>query len=148
MTCIKAKALCIFRHQEKVLLSLGYNSDKNEHYLRPIGGTIEFGETSLQAIQREVLEEIHQKIIDPRLLGVIENLFSFDGRQGHEIVFMYQAEFVDPTVYSLNEIQGYETDGSTYIAKWLSLEQLASAQYSVYPKGIEQWFFDNRQPDL
>lgn len=148
MTSIRAKALCIFRYQNKVLLSQGYDPSKNEHYLRPIGSSIEFAESSLQAIEREVFEEINQQITHQKLLDVIENLFHFDGQQGHEIVFMYEAEFVDPTVYNLSEIQGYETDGSTYIAKWLSLEQLASAQYCVYPKGIEQWLFDYRQPEV
>jgi len=86
---IKIKALCLFRHQDKVLLSYGYDPAKDETYLRPIGGGIEFGEMSTHAIAREVLEEIQQQICKPQLLGVLENLFTFDGQQGHEIVFVY-----------------------------------------------------------
>ncbi|MCU4358736.1 NUDIX hydrolase [Acinetobacter ursingii] len=148
MASIKAKALCIFRYENKSLLSFGYDPSKKEHYLRPIGGSIEFEETSLQAIEREVLEEINQQITHPKLLGVLENLFSFDGQQGHEVVFVYEAEFVDPTLYSQTKINGYESDGSTYIAQWMTLQQLVSEQYPVYPKGIEQWLFANRQPNL
>nr|MBP8207752.1 NUDIX domain-containing protein [Acinetobacter sp.] len=141
MTHIKAKALCIFRHQDQVLLSYGYDPSKDETYLRPIGGGIEFGETSVQAIEREVLEEINQQITKPKLLAVLENLFTFDGQQGHEIVFVYDAEFVDFGLYTEIEIHGCETSGLSYIAQWLSREQIELNQYPVYPTGIEQWLF-------
>lgn len=142
MTAIKTKALCIFRYQDKVLLSQGYDPSKDEIYFRPIGGGIEFGETSTQAIAREVFEEIQQQIRKSRLLGVLENLFTFDGQQGHEIVFVYEAEFIDPHISKQHHIQGCETNGHTYIAQWLSREQIALNQYPVYPKGIEQWLFN------
>ncbi len=141
MTHIKAKALCIFRHQDQVLLSYGYDPSQDETYLRPIGGGIEFGETSVQAIEREVLEEINQQITQPKLLAVLENLFTFDGQQGHEIVFVYDAEFVDFGLYTEIEIHGCETSGLSYIAQWLSREQIELNQYPVYPKGIAQWLF-------
>lgn len=141
MTHIKAKALCIFRHQDQVLLSYGYDPSKDETYLRPIGGGIEFGETSAQAIEREVLEEINQQITKPKLLVVLENLFTFDGQQGHEIVFVYDAEFIDSALYTEIEIRGCETSGLSYIAQWLSREQIELNQYPVYPTGIEQWLF-------
>ena len=102
---------------------------------------IEFGETSVQAIEREVLEEIQQQIAQPKLICVLENLFSFDGQQGHEIVFVYDAEFIDSALYKEAEIQGYETNGFTYIAQWLSREQIEFNQHPVYPKGIEPWLF-------
>ena len=141
MTHIKAKALCIFRHQDQVLLSYGYDPSKDETYLRPIGGGIEFGETSVQAVEREVLEEINQQITKPKLLAVLENLFTFDDQQGHEIVFVYEAEFVDSVLYTEIEIHGCETSGLSYIARWLSREQIELNQYPVYPTGIEQWLF-------
>lgn len=71
----------------------------------------------------------------------MENLFSFDGQQGHEIVFVYDAEFIDSALYKEAEIQGYETNGFTYIAQWLSREQIEFSRFPVYPKGIEPWLF-------
>jgi ADP-ribose pyrophosphatase YjhB (NUDIX family) len=138
---IRTKALCIFRHQDKVLLSYGYDPSKDETYLRPIGGGIEFGETSVTAVEREVQEEIQQQITHPKLLGVLENLFTFDGQQGHEIVFVYEAKFANPKFYQETEIQGCESNGFTYIARWHSQAQIELNQFSVYPKGIEQWLF-------
>ncbi|MCU4369096.1 NUDIX hydrolase [Acinetobacter courvalinii] len=142
MTSIRAKALCLFRHNDKVLLTKAYDPNKDEYFFRPIGGGIEFGETSRQAVEREVLEEIQLQICKTKLLGVLENLFTFDGQQGHEIVFVYEAEFIDPHIYKQHHIQGCETDGYNYIAQWLSQEQFELDQYPVYPKGIEQWLFN------
>ena len=122
-------------------LPKAYDPNKDEYFFRPIGGGIEFCETSVQAIEREVLEEIQQQIAQPKLICVLENLFSFDGQQGHEIVFVYDAEFVDSALYKEAEIQGHETNGFTYIAQWLSREQIEFSQSPVYPKGIEPWLF-------
>ena len=122
-------------------LPKAYDPNKDEYFFRPIGGGIEFGETSVQAIEREVLEEIQQQIAQPKLLAVLENLFTFDDQQGHEIVFVYDAEFVDSALYKEAEIQGHETNGFTYIAQWLSREQIEFSQSPVYPKGIEPWLF-------
>ncbi|MCH7314713.1 NUDIX hydrolase [Acinetobacter sp. ANC 3882] len=141
MTAIKTKALCIFRYQDKVLLSQGYDPSKDETYFRPIGGGIEFGETSRQAVEREVLKEIDQQMTDAKLLCVLENLFTFDGQSGHEIVFVYEAKFMDETLYKQPEIQGRESTGLSYIARWLSEEQITLKQYPVYPKGIGYWLF-------
>ncbi|MCI3879185.1 MULTISPECIES: NUDIX hydrolase [Acinetobacter] len=143
MTLIRAKALCLFRHHEKVLLAKAYDRSKDEYFFRPIGGGIEFGETSVQAIEREVEEEIQQQLTQPKLICVLENLFRFDGQQGHEIVFVYDAKLVDSDLYNQQEIQGNETNGYRYIAQWLSREQIELTQSPVYPKGIEQWLFND-----
>jgi ADP-ribose pyrophosphatase YjhB (NUDIX family) len=141
MNQIKTKALCIFRYKEKVLLSKGYDPNKNENYLRPIGGGIEYGELSERAVCREVMEEIDKQIIYPKLLGVLENLFTFDGQQGHEVVFIYCADFVDESMYQIQQITGHERNGSTYLAQWFSKEEIEDNHYAVYPKGVEQWLF-------
>jgi len=46
MRKIRAKSVCLFRHQGKVLLAEAYDSVKDQHFVMPIGGGIEFGETS------------------------------------------------------------------------------------------------------
>lgn len=135
---IRAKAVYLFRNEDKILLTKGYDPAKDAHYLIPVGGGIEFGETSEQAMIREVREEIAQQIHSPKLLGVLENLFSFDGMQGHEIVFVYQAEFSDITAYD-NSLHGFEPNHVPLIAEWFSLEQVRHNQYPIYPNGIKQW---------
>ena len=134
MNQIKAKSLCVFTFEDKVLLSKNYDPTKQEYFLRPIGGTVEFGETSLQAIQREILEEIKAEITEIELVKVYENLFCFDGKAGHEIIFMYQAKFVDSSFYQHAALEAYESDGSALEVRWFSQDELK--QYAVYPEGF------------
>ena len=61
-------------------------------------------------------------ITDVRLLGTLENIFTYAGRPEHEIVQVYDAKFVDASVYALPHLDGQETDGATFSAKWLAWE--------------------------
>jgi len=52
------------------------STDANgEPFLRLPGGGIEPGERAAQAAVREVREEVDATLVEPRLLGVVENLF-------------------------------------------------------------------------
>jgi len=66
---IRALALCVFHHEGKILVHRFYDPIKQQSVFRPVGGGIEFGETSAQAIAREVQEELVQSIHSVRLLG-------------------------------------------------------------------------------
>lgn len=136
MQNIRAKSVCVFRYQNNILLSEGYDPVKDEHYLIPIGGGIEFGELSERAAQREVKEEIGAESHSFQLLGVLENLFTFDGIAGHEIVFVYEAKFINESLYHETEFQGIETNGATFRAQWFSQDLINSGELKMYPTGI------------
>lgn len=116
---IRPLALCIFHHDGKILVNEAHDPITEKPFFRPIGGGIEFGETSAQAIVREVDEELGLTITDVRLLGTLESLFTYAGKQGHEIVQVYDAKFVDASVYALPQLNGHESNGAAFIAKWL-----------------------------
>lgn len=136
MTKIRAKSVCVFRHQNKILLTEGYDPTKNEHYMIPLGGGIEFGETSEQAATREVLEEAGAETYGLQLLGVLENLFVFDGTPGHEIVFIYEAKFVDESLYHKPELDGFESNGVKINVRWFDQAVLKDNAVKIYPHGI------------
>nr|WED69104.1 NUDIX domain-containing protein [Pectobacterium colocasium] len=71
----RAKAVCLFRNNGKILLAEGYDPIKDEHYVLPLGGGVDFGELSQAAAEREVQEEISAATKDFLLLGVSENIF-------------------------------------------------------------------------
>lgn len=104
-------------------------------FYRPPGGTIEFGERSIDAVRREVQEEIGAELTNLRLLACIENLFDFKGEVGHEIVFIYRADFVDSALYQRAEIDGQEADGQDFVAVWLPLAAFTSDQ-PLYPTAL------------
>ena len=129
---IRAKVICLFEQQGHFLFAEGFDPTKNQHYLMPIGGGVEFGERSEDAIRREVLEEIGLDIQNLRLLNVIENLFTFDGVAGHEIVFVYQADLTEP----LQSLLGVESNGVEFNLRWLSGEEIRKLAWPVFPEGL------------
>ncbi len=129
---IRAKVICLFEQQGHFLFAEGFDPTKNQHYLMPIGGGVEFGERSEDAIRREVLEEIGLDIQNLRLLNVIENLFTFDGIAGHEIVFVYQADLNAPLLH----LRGVESNGVEFNLRWLSHEEIKHLAWPVFPDGL------------
>jgi ADP-ribose pyrophosphatase YjhB (NUDIX family) len=56
---------------------------------RLLGGHLEPGESTVDGVRREILEETGVQLLDASLLGVLENRFVFEEEPGHEIVFVY-----------------------------------------------------------
>ncbi|WP_297577520.1 NUDIX hydrolase [uncultured Deefgea sp.] len=129
---IRTKVRCLIKQQGQFLLAEGYDPTKNQHYLMPLGGSVDFGERSEAAIRREVLEEIGHEIQNLRLLQVIENVFTFDGVAGHEIVFVYQAELNAPLLH----LRGVESNGVEFNLRWLSREEIRKLAWPVFPEGL------------
>lgn len=131
---LRVKAVCLFLHEGLVLAVDSFDSVKQQRFWVPIGGRVEFGETSREAIVREVREELDAGITDLRQLGVLESLFTFDGGQGHEIVFVYDARFVDGGLYGGERLTIIEGD-QEFTAHWI--DPLAPEDgRPLYPEGL------------
>ncbi|MGI0491666.1 NUDIX hydrolase [Alkalinema pantanalense CENA528] len=140
---IRPIAICLFRNGQRILVSEGFDPVKQRYFCRPLGGGIEFGESSQEAIAREILEETGQAIRNIQLLGVLENRFLYNGQLGHEIVFVYDAEFVDRTLYEQGEVAWCEHDGQetseTAIARWKTLVEMQQQHIQLVPEELQQW---------
>ena len=132
---IRALALCVFHHNGKILVNQFRDPVSQQTCFRPIGGGIEFGETSAAAIVREVQEELGLSMTDVRLLGTLESLFVYNGKPGHEIVQVYDATFVDRGVYAHPQIEGHESNGAPFTARWHASSSF-SEQAPLVPKGL------------
>jgi 8-oxo-dGTP pyrophosphatase MutT (NUDIX family) len=120
---IRLVALCVFRNDDKILVREYHDPKTNFTNYRPVGGTIEYGEQSEDAVKREVLEETGIEITEPRLLGVIENIFvpKHTGiGLGHNIEFIYEAEFPDKSLYEKQTIDGIEGN-ENFKAIWMPI---------------------------
>ena len=138
---IRALAICVFRSHNRIFVAEGYDSVKDEVFYRPLGGSIEFGEHSEEAAVRELREEIDAEINDLRYLGTIENLFTFEGQPGHEIVVVYEGKFVDRSLYDKPYVYGHEDgpiQGSlvSFKALWKPLDEFRQGRYPLYPEGL------------
>lgn len=129
---IKAKALCVIsRNGNEILAGAGGRDDvKNESFGRLIGGGVEFGETSEIALRREFKEELNAELENLKLIDVIENIFTFNGKQEHQILFLFKGEFVDKELYQQDRMKIIDSHND---AIWYPVEDLISGKSKVYP---------------
>jgi ADP-ribose pyrophosphatase YjhB (NUDIX family) len=136
---IRPLALAIIRNKRgEILLQEGYDSVKKEKFYRPLGGGIDFQERGEAAIVRELREELGAKAHVNRLLATFENIYEFEGRPGHEIALLFEAEFDDPAMYEKHEMNVIETGQIIGRAVWRSVEQVRAEGAGLYPAGLEE----------
>jgi 8-oxo-dGTP pyrophosphatase MutT (NUDIX family) len=135
---VRPLAICVFRHQDRILVMEGYDPLKKEHFYRPLGGGIEFGESSTETVCRELMEEIHVEVDRQSLkyLGTLENIFTFDGNPGHEIVLIYDGILQEPGLYDQAMIVGQEVDGEEFRAIWKNISEFGAGKSILYPTGL------------
>ena len=133
---IRPKAVCIFRRGSDILVSGGRDEVKGETYYCAPGGGIEFGERSDQAARREMREELGAEVDDLALLAVLENVFTLEGQQGHEILFVFTARFRDPAPYERNDEVHGDEEGTPLLFVWRPLEDFAPGGPPLYPTGL------------
>lgn len=136
-TRIRPIAVCLFQSENRILVSEGFDAVKQDYYYRPLGGGIEYGETSRAAVVREIREELGAEIENVRLLGVLENIFVYEGEQGHEIVFVFDGEFADKSLYERDRLNGYEQEADIkFQTKWFSLDKITENGGRLVPAGL------------
>lgn len=135
---IRPLAICVFRHGNRILAAEGYDTVKRQTFYRPLGGRIEFGETGVQTIARELREEISAAVTDVHYLGTLENIFVYNGQPGHEIVLVYDGVLADQTLYERVSIEGREDeDELLFTAYWKSLDEFRGQDRPpLYPHGL------------
>ena len=140
---IRPKAVCVVRRGAEILVSAARDAVKGETFYCPLGGGIEFGELAASAVRREMMEELGAEVVDVRLLSVLENVFTCEGRPGHEIVFVFLGRFADATLYERDELRWTESDGTDWVAVWLPLEHFAPGGPPLYPSGLHELLRDD-----
>lgn len=138
MSQIRPIAICVFLMNNKILVAEGYDPVKDEHFYRPLGGGIEFGESSQKTICRELMEELNLEVEGDslRYLGALENIFIFNGAPGHEIVLIYDGRLKESGVYEQAVIFGKEANGEDIRAVWKDVDEFSDGKSLLYPTGL------------
>jgi ADP-ribose pyrophosphatase YjhB (NUDIX family) len=133
---IRPLALVVFRREDGAILAApGYDRVKQQRFYRPLGGEIEFGEVAEDAARREIREELGAEIAHMRPLGVFENIFTYLGHRGHELVWVFQASFDDPRFYEDDVVMAREGEAS-FEVHWVPLKRFAESDDPLYPEGL------------
>lgn len=136
---IRPLALALIRNpQNQFLFHKSYDKVKDESFYRPLGGGVEFSETGKSALEREIMEEISQEIIVSGQMVAFENIFTFEGHHGHEIIMLFTASFKDTQVYSKKELDIFESGIAISKAVWRSLAEIQAEGAKLYPKGLDE----------
>ena len=134
---IQAISICVFGSGNKILVQEGYDQNRKKHFYRPLGGKIKFGEKSSDALQREIFEEIGAGIVDVEYLGVIESIFTYNGKNGHEVIFIYTARFLKQEYYNKGELVANENDGRTVRVLWKDVAEFRNDNPEhLFPIGL------------
>jgi len=136
MNQIRPLAICVFCNKDRILVFEGYDPIKKQSFYRPLGGGIEFGEYGEEAVRREIMEELHTEIKDLSFLGLLENVFVFNGTPGHEIVMVYDGALIDSKLYDQAVIAVIEANGEEVRAVWKSLDEFEAGKSILYPDGL------------
>jgi 8-oxo-dGTP pyrophosphatase MutT (NUDIX family) len=135
---IRPISICVIRRGDEILVFEARDEKRDLTYYRPLGGGIEFGERSDDAVRRELYEEIGAELDELRLLTVIENLFELEGKASHEIVFVFEATLADPSLYDRHTFVVTEETG-TLPGCWRRLADFDMASSPLYPEGLLEY---------
>jgi ADP-ribose pyrophosphatase YjhB (NUDIX family) len=94
---------------------------------------VEPGERSVDAVVREIGEELGTALGEPRLLGVLENIFDSVSPTGHEVVFVYAGELADPGIVPPGG-GWFQDNGERMFVEWRAVDD-SGHELPLYPGG-------------
>ena len=129
---IRVTALALMQRPDgRVLLERGADPHSGQVFYRAMGGGVEFGETAAAAVQRECQEELGIAVDVGARLAVIENIFIYAGKPGHEIIFVYAVTPADSAFLACDKPA--RLDNVTAEVCWRSLAEIRAEGLPLYP---------------
>ena len=119
----KYRVSAIFIYNNKLLV----NKYDDDSYCLP-GGYVEIGETSEEAIKRELMEEINLDFNIDSFVGITENFFvNIRGEKTHGLDFYYKVSLKDSNDISKIDYERVENDKEGIVChhlKWIDIKEL------------------------
>ena len=127
----------IYRGDEILVMAVRDDSGRIKGW-RPPGGGIEFGESAEDALTREILEELGQSVVCDEQLCVLENIFQHEGAMGHEIVYVIQAQFTQPSAYDAKRYCFIDGEVENEVI-WRRTAEFLDGSESLFPDGLKNF---------
>ena len=129
---LRVSALIYNEDKSKILI---FNVNGRDFYLLP-GGKINELEESIDAIKREIKEELGWDNIDYKFSGVCEEIVNFKGYNNHQIDLIYTGVYKEK-IESF-EFKGIEGDWINF--KWIDTDDID--KYNIYPNIVKEMVKD------
>ena len=113
-------------HNERLLVE----HDSEHRFCFVPGGRVEYGENAMQALAREVREELGEDATIGRLALVTDNLFELDGSRYQEMALYFLIEFA-PGSPVLDRDGSFEGSEPGTVFQWIPLD--AVEQANLFP---------------
>lgn len=132
-TDIRFVALGAVQRENEILVFKKKAPETGEPFYRLLGGGVEFGEHSRDAVVREFNEELGVRFADPTYIGTFERMFSYDGERGHEVWRVYEGYISEGWPYDRESFTFVEPEFDTeHFACWNSVEYLRDDETTFY----------------
>lgn len=135
---IRVKAMCLLIQDDFILVADGSTMKSNarlviaRNFYRVMGGTMEPNETAEETVRREIREELNSELENLERLDVIENIYTYEGHKGHEIVFLFKGELTNKELRKQDKIHVVDADYE-FDAIWVPIKELLNGDKPLYP---------------
>ena len=136
---IKVKAIGLHWRNAKLLAAEVFDDHGQLKGVRPLGGSVEFGEAWQTALAREFKEELGVaiEVAGPPL--VMENIYTHHGATGHEVLFIGEVRFDAQAFAGLDVIEFFEDSAAPCTARWFDLAELDLPDGpALFPVGLKE----------
>ncbi|MFP7675542.1 NUDIX hydrolase [Marivita sp. S0852] len=134
---IRVKAFGLHWKESCLLAAPIVTDDGTPVGVRPLGGSLTFGEPWQDALRREFQEELGVTLATIARPRVIENIFTHGGALGHEIVFVADVTFADGAYADGDSLTFTESDGMQHVARWYDLRAIRAGDHRLLPTALE-----------
>lgn len=130
---VKAVAVAVLVDRGRLLVVELPDPVTGRTVYRPPGGEVAFGERGHETVQRAFREDFGIGLGDVRPLATLESIYRFAGRDGHELVLVYEATPADPGLWAQQRLISRRGEQS---AIWVPVDLFRRGEAHLLPDGL------------